>query len=96
MQIQFQKGLFIGLTKLKPEAAQEAGPALDYLVNALGKFADGPFLLGEFRLVDIAYGSFVERYQLVYLVLKNSDITADRPKLFRSINSLVHAQYIQK
>ena len=79
------KGLFIVLTKSKPEAAQEAGPALDYLVNALGKFADGPFLLGEFSLVDIAYGPFVERYQLVYPVLKNCDITADRPKLLKWI-----------
>ena len=77
------KGLFIVLTKSKPEAAQEAGPALDYLVNALGKFADGPFLLGEFSLVDISYGSFVERYQLGYPVLKNCDITTDRPKLLK-------------
>ena len=28
-----------------------AGPALDYLEKALGKFADGPFFLGEFSLV---------------------------------------------
>ena len=47
----FSKGLFIGLTKPKPEAVQEVGPALDYLENALGKFADGPFFLGEFSLV---------------------------------------------
>ena len=77
--------MFIGLTKPKPEAAQEAGPALDYLVNALRNFADGPFLLGEFSLVDISYGPFVERYQLVYPVLKNCDITADRPKLLKWI-----------
>ena len=38
MQIHFQKGLLIGLTKLKPEAAQEAGPALDYLAETIQKY----------------------------------------------------------
>nr|AHA46530.1 lambda class glutathione S-transferase [Larix kaempferi] len=84
----FTKSLFIALTKPEPEVAQEAGPALDYLENALGKFADGPFFLGEFSVVDIAYGPFVERFQIAYPVLKNYDITADRPKLLKWIQEL--------
>lgn len=30
-----------------------AGPQFDYLENALGKFDDGPFFLGQFSLVSI-------------------------------------------
>jgi glutathione S-transferase len=84
----FTKNLFVALTKPEPEAPQEAGPALDYLENALGKFADGPFLLGQLSAVDIAYGPFVERFQVVFPVLKNYDITADRPKLLKWIQEL--------
>lgn len=84
----FTKSLFIGLTKPEAEVAQEVGPALDYLENALGKFADGPFFLGELSVVDIAYGPFVERFQIVYPVLKNYDITADKPKLSKWIQEL--------
>jgi len=84
----FTKNLFVALTKPEPEAPQEAGPALDYLENALGKFADGPFLLGQLSVVDIAYGPFVERFQVVFPVLKNYDITADRPKLLKWIQEL--------
>jgi len=84
----FSKGGFVPLTKPEPEAAKEAGLAFDYLENALGKFGDGPFLLGQFSLVDIAYGPFAERYQIVYPALKNYDITADRPKLLKWIQEL--------
>nr|ACN40973.1 unknown [Picea sitchensis] len=84
----FTKNVFVALTKPEPEAPQEAGPALDYLENALGKFADGPFLLGQLSAVDIAYGPFVERFQVVFPVLKNYDITADRPKLLKWIQEL--------
>jgi len=80
--------VFGALTKPEPEAAQEAVPALDYLENALGKFADGPFLLGQFSVVDIAYSTFVERYQVVFPVLKNYDITAGRPKQVKWIQEL--------
>jgi glutathione S-transferase len=31
------------------------GPALDYLENALGKFVDGPFLLGQLSVVHHLY-----------------------------------------
>jgi len=84
----FTKNLFVAFLKPEPEAAQEAGPVLDYLENALGKFADGPFLLGQLSLVDIAYVPFVERFQIVFPVLRNYDITADRPKLLKWIQEL--------
>jgi len=84
----FSKSGFVALTKPEPEVVQEVGPALDYLENALGKFADGPFFLGQLSLVDIAYGPFFERYQIVFPVLKNYDITANRPKLLKWIQEL--------
>lgn len=67
---------------------QESGPAFDYLENALGKFADGPFFLGQFSVVDIAYAPFVERFQIVFPRFKNYDITDDRPKLLKWIEEL--------
>lgn len=84
----FTKNVFVALTKPEPEVAEEARPALDYLENALGKFADGPFFLGQLSLVDIAYGPFVDRFQLVFPELKNYDITTDRPKLLKWIQEL--------
>jgi glutathione S-transferase len=84
----FTQNLFGALTKPEPKAAQEAGPALDYLENALGKFADGPFLLGQFSVVDIAYGPIFERFQVVFPALKNYDTTAGRPKLLKWIQEL--------
>ncbi|KAH9326706.1 hypothetical protein KI387_006884, partial [Taxus chinensis] len=80
---------FVGLTKPESAFAEEFGPALDYLENALGKFsADGPFFLGEFSLVDLAYAPFFERYQIVYPILKNYDITTKRPKLSKWIQAM--------
>lgn len=84
----FTKNSFIALTKPDSEVAQEAGPVLDYLENALGNFSDGPFLLGQLSVVDIAYGPFVERFHVVFPVLKNYDITAGRPKLLKWIQEL--------
>jgi len=84
----FTKNAFIALTKPDSETAQEVGPALDYLENSLGKFSDGPFLLGQFSVVDIAYGPFVERFHVVFPALKNYDITAGRPKLSKWIQEL--------
>nr|WAA68432.1 lambda class glutathione S-transferases [Pinus yunnanensis] len=84
----FTKNVFVALTKPDSEAAQEAGPALDYLENALGKFSDGPFLLGQLSVADIAYGPFVERFQVAFPALKNYDITAGRPKLLKWIQEL--------
>ncbi|KAJ6330909.1 hypothetical protein OIU76_009493, partial [Salix suchowensis] len=58
------------------------GPAFDHLENALHKFDDGPFFLGnEFSLVDIAYIPFVERFSIFLPEVFKYDITAGRPKL---------------
>ncbi|XP_022956500.1 protein IN2-1 homolog B isoform X2 [Cucurbita moschata] len=59
----------------------EADVAFDYIESALSKYGDGPFFLGQFSLVDIAYAPFIERYQPFLLEVKTYDITAGRPKL---------------
>ncbi|GAB2272414.1 Glutathione S-transferase L3 [Dionaea muscipula] len=63
------------------DPVKAAGEVFDQLENALKKFDDGPFFLGEFSLVDIAYAPFIERFQLVLADVFNFDITAGRPKL---------------
>ncbi|KAI3965050.1 hypothetical protein MKX01_013981, partial [Papaver californicum] len=68
----------------------DVGAPFDYLEAALSKFSDGPFFLGEFSLVDIAYAPFVERYQPLILDVKNYDITIGRPKLASWIKELVN------
>ncbi|KAG6501672.1 protein IN2-1 homolog B-like [Zingiber officinale] len=62
--------------------------AFDKLEDALSKFDDGPFLLGQFSLVDIAYAPFIERFQYGLTELKNYDITKGRPKLALWIEEL--------
>ncbi|NP_001295698.1 glutathione S-transferase L3-like [Jatropha curcas] len=74
----FTKTVF---TSFKGDAVKDASPAFDYLENALHKFEDGPFLLGQFSLVDIAYIPFVERFQIFFSEVFKYDITAGRPKL---------------
>ncbi|KAL9227106.1 hypothetical protein vseg_002840 [Gypsophila vaccaria] len=59
----------------------EAHAAFDYMEDALSKFDDGPFFLGQFSLVDIAYVPFIERYNAFLLEVKNYDLTEGRPKL---------------
>ncbi|KAI5402002.1 Glutathione S-transferase L3, variant 2, partial [Lathyrus oleraceus] len=59
----------------------EAGTAFDYLENVLSKYDHGPFFLGQFSLVDIAYAPFIERFQPFLMDVKNYDITLGRPKL---------------
>ncbi|CAN0909351.1 Glutathione S-transferase L2, chloroplastic [Linum grandiflorum] len=61
--------------------ADEAGTAFDRVETALSKFDDGPFFLGQFSLVDIAYVPFIERFQPALLDMRNSDITSTRPRL---------------
>ncbi|XP_047159693.1 glutathione S-transferase L3-like [Vigna umbellata] len=68
-------------SSLKGGVVQQASYAFDYLENALGKFDDGPFFLGQFSLVDIAYIPFVERFQPVSVDVFKHDITEGRPKL---------------
>ncbi|KAL0539274.1 hypothetical protein IC582_023470 [Cucumis melo] len=59
----------------------EADVAFDYIESALSKYGDGPFFLGQFSLVDIAYAPFIERFRPFLLEVKTYDITAGRPKL---------------
>ncbi|XP_030932050.1 protein IN2-1 homolog B-like isoform X2 [Quercus lobata] len=59
----------------------EAGAAFDYIETALSRFGDGPFFLGQFSLVDIAYAPFIERFQPFSLEVKKYDIIAGRPNL---------------
>ncbi|ESW16504.1 hypothetical protein PHAVU_007G162000 [Phaseolus vulgaris] len=68
-------------SSLKGDAEHQDSFAFEYLENALGKFDDGPFFLGQFSLVDIAYIPFVERFQPVFLDFFKHDITEGRPKL---------------
>ncbi|XP_054786372.1 protein IN2-1 homolog B-like isoform X1 [Prosopis cineraria] len=70
--------VFLWLIITKPHNA--TGTAFDYIESALSKF-DGPFFLGQFSLVDIAYAPFVERFRPFLMDVKNHDITEGRPKL---------------
>ncbi|KAI3459022.1 hypothetical protein Pfo_015685 [Paulownia fortunei] len=68
-------------TSLKENRMDEAGAAFNDIETALSKFDDGPFFLGQFSLVDIAYTPFIERFQAFFSEAKNYDITRGRPKL---------------
>ncbi|BBG97874.1 glutathione transferase lambda 2 [Prunus dulcis] len=74
----FNKSVF---ASFKEDGTKAAGAAFDYIETALSKFEDGPFFLGTFSLVDIAYAPFLERFQPFSLEVKKYDITAGRPKL---------------
>ncbi|XVF55392.1 hypothetical protein PTKIN_Ptkin06aG0032900 [Pterospermum kingtungense] len=80
---------FVGtvFSSFKGEPGKEVDAAFDYIDNALKKI-DGPFLLGEFSLVDIAYIPFVERFQIYLSEVFKYDITAGRPKLAAWIEDL--------
>ncbi|CAI9091021.1 OLC1v1025938C1 [Oldenlandia corymbosa var. corymbosa] len=69
------------ISSLKEHDLSKSGAAFDYIENALGKFNDGPFFLGCFSLVDIAYIPFIERYQVYLSQVKKYDIAEGRPKL---------------
>lgn len=75
----FTKDVYTSISKGDP--VKESGLAFGYIENALHKFDDGPFLLGQLSLVDIAYIPFVERFQIMFLEFWKHDITAARPKL---------------
>lgn len=74
----FNKGV---ITSFKADGMNDTDAAFDYIETALSKFDDGPFFLGQFSIVDIAYAPFIERFQPFLLDVKNYDITAGRPKL---------------
>lgn len=79
-------GLVMG--SFKGDVTKEAAVPFDYLESALSKFDDGPFFLGQFSLVDIAYIPFVERFQIILKELFGYDITSGRPKLAAWIEEL--------
>ncbi|KAK6926867.1 Glutathione S-transferase, N-terminal, partial [Dillenia turbinata] len=66
---------------LKQDSVEELDNAFDYLESALSKYDDGPFFLGQFSLVDIAYAPFIERFYPLLLDVKKYDITSGRPNL---------------
>ncbi|KAF8042500.1 hypothetical protein BT93_A0971 [Corymbia citriodora subsp. variegata] len=68
-------------TSFKGEGPKECSPAFDHLENALGKFEDGPFFVGQFSGVDIAYIPLVERFSSYLSEVWKYDIIAGRPKL---------------
>lgn len=72
----------------KEDVESEIGEAYDRLELALGKYDDGPFFLGQFSEVDIAYAPFIERFHPFFLQVKNHDVTEGRPKLAQWIQEL--------
>ncbi|XP_057981829.1 glutathione S-transferase L3 [Malania oleifera] len=76
------------ISSFKGDGVDEACVAFDYIETALSKFDDGPFFLGQFSLVDIAYAPFIERFQPFLFDVKKYDITAGRSKLAAWIEEL--------
>ncbi|XP_059626705.1 glutathione S-transferase L3-like [Cornus florida] len=76
------------ITSLKGDSLNEISAACDYIETALLKFNDGPFFLGHFSLVDIAYAPFIERFHPLLLDVKIYDITTGRPKLLSWIEEM--------
>ncbi|KAK3012953.1 hypothetical protein RJ639_008990 [Escallonia herrerae] len=60
---------------------KEVDGAFDHLETALHKFSDGPFFLGQFSLVDIAYAPFIERFDIFLQDVWKYDLKAGRPAL---------------
>ncbi|XP_009619571.1 glutathione S-transferase L1-like isoform X1 [Nicotiana tabacum] len=69
------------ISSFKEDTVNDAIAAFDSIETSLSKFVDGPFFLGTFSLVDIAYAPFIERFQPFLLDVKNFDITTGRTKL---------------
>ncbi|XP_010534441.1 PREDICTED: glutathione S-transferase L2, chloroplastic [Tarenaya hassleriana] len=65
----------------KGEGSDDADAAFDYVEKALSGFEEGPFFLGQFSLVDVAYVPFIERFHLFSKDVMNVDITSQRPNL---------------
>ncbi|KAG8376489.1 hypothetical protein BUALT_Bualt09G0068800 [Buddleja alternifolia] len=75
-------------SSFKGDTVKQAGAEFDYLETALHKFDDGPFFLGQFSRVDVAYAPFVERFQIFLQEVWKYDITSGRPKLAAWIEGL--------
>ncbi|KAG7607880.1 Glutathione S-transferase N-terminal [Arabidopsis suecica] len=65
----------------KGDPVKETASAFDHVENALKKFDDGPFFLGELSLVDIAYIPFIERFQVFLDEVFKYEIIIGRPNL---------------
>ncbi|CAI0471625.1 unnamed protein product [Linum tenue] len=72
----------------KGDVVSDVDPVFDFLENSLSRFNDGPFFLGQFSLVDIAYIPFIERFQVFLSEVLKYDITEGRPKLAALIEVL--------
>ncbi|XP_066388984.1 protein IN2-1 homolog B-like [Miscanthus floridulus] len=83
----FNKALFSFIVS-KEDVSEEAVAPLDKIEDALGKFKDGPFFLGQFSLVDTAYVPFIERFQILFPNTNNYDITKGRPNLQKFIEEV--------
>ncbi|CAL9176560.1 unnamed protein product, partial [Musa hybrid cultivar] len=83
----FNKAMYSAMPS-NADVDDDVGAALDKLEDALSKVDDGPFFLGQFSLVDIAYAPFIERFQTFFEEVKNYDITKGRPKLTLWIEEL--------
>ncbi|XP_041026715.1 glutathione S-transferase L3-like isoform X1 [Juglans microcarpa x Juglans regia] len=81
----FTKTVF---SSFKGDPIKESGPVFDHIEEALHKFDDGPFFLGQFSLVDIAFITFFERFQIFFSGVWKHDITAGRPKLAKWIEEV--------
>ncbi|KAL8145750.1 hypothetical protein AgCh_003773 [Apium graveolens] len=76
------------ITFFKADEMSEAAAAFDYIETSLATYNDGPFFLGQFSLVDIAYAPFIERFQPFLLEVRQYDITKQRSKLATWIGEL--------
>ncbi|KAC9638041.1 hypothetical protein R6Q59_008852 [Mikania micrantha] len=83
-------------TSFKGDGFDDAAAAFDYIEDALSKFDDGPFFLGQFSLVDIAYAPFIERFQPYLLDVKSYDIKVGRPKLAAWIQEMNKNDYFNQ
>ncbi|KAJ1283834.1 hypothetical protein BS78_03G157300 [Paspalum vaginatum] len=84
---EFTKALYSPLIS-HADVSDEVVAAMDKLEAALSKFNDGPFFLGRFSLVDIAYVTILERVQIYYSHLRNYDIAKGRPNLEKFIDQM--------
>ncbi|CAM0872603.1 unnamed protein product [Alopecurus aequalis] len=83
----FNLAMLASLTS-KGGVTSEAVAALDKIEDSLSKFDDGPFFLGQFSLVDIAYAPFVDGFQVFFAGIKNYDTTAGRPNIQRFVEEM--------
>ncbi|CAM6022696.1 unnamed protein product [Sphagnum balticum] len=73
---------------LEEVLGKENSPIFNHLENALRNYAnEGPFILGKFSMVDIAYVPFIERAEISFSSA-NYDIMAGRPKLAKWIEAM--------